>query len=152
MKKTITVITLCFLPMLSISLGVAAKQPIAPRIGNIQDTKEIMGGGCAFHLPGKENSIIFWSTDVRSALMNIDGKDRTLRLVGETSSNGREKLGDRSTSVYRTGKIIVRIDRVTTRVCRLGDEHCESVSYKGKFKLTDGNRSQTIAVSGWCGS
>jgi hypothetical protein len=46
----------------------------------------------------------------------------------------------------------VRIDLVATRVCRQGDQECESTSYDGRLKLTIGDRQQVIAVEGVCGS
>lgn len=128
-----------------------AKQPVTNAIGNIQNTKEIQGAGCSLQRKGKKG-YVFWSAFEKSALMNIDGKDRRLQLVGETSSKISGKRGSRSTEIYKAGKIIVRIDRVATRVCRQGDQECESTSYDGKLKLNIGDRQQTIAVEGECGS
>ena len=133
---------------------------------NIQNTKEIQGAGCLLQRKGKKGDI-FWSPFKQSALMNINGKDRVLKFVSETPSQanlikkgGRNKKGDRSTVIYKSSKMTVRIDshperlrqRVATRVCRQGDQECESTSYDGKLKLDIGNRQQVIAVEGECGS
>jgi hypothetical protein len=142
---------LSVLGCLAMSLAILAKQPVASSIGNIQDTKEIQGAGCSLQRKGKKG-YVFWSAFEKSALMNIDGKDRRLQLVGETSSKISEKRGSRSTEIYKSGKITVRIDRVATRVCRQGDQECESTSYDGKLKLTIGDKQQTISVEGECGS
>jgi hypothetical protein len=151
MKYSLSCLCLGLLGYLFSPAAILAKQPVVSTIGNIQDTKEIAGGGCSLHRKGKQD-YVFWSTDSKFALMNIDGKDRTLKLVRETQSSSREKKGDRSTSVYKFGKIVVQIDRVATRVCRQGDVECESTSYDGKIKLSIGDRQQVISVEGECGS
>lgn len=147
-----------FLGCLIVPLATLAKQPIASSLGNIQNTKEIQGAGCSLQRKGKKGDV-FWSPFERSALMNIDGKDRVLKFVSETPSQqdltkkgGRAKKGDRSTVIYKSGKTTVRIDRIATRVCRQGDQECESTSYDGKLKLKIGDRQQVIAVEGGCGS
>ncbi len=131
-------------------LTTLAKQPVANSIGNIQNDREIQGAGCALQRKGNKG-FVFWSTDEKSALMNIDGKDRILYLTSTTADRVSKK-GDRSTHIYKAGKIIVRIDRVVTSVCRAGDAECESTSYEGKIKLNIGNRQQIISVTGDCGS
>jgi hypothetical protein len=129
-----------------------AKQPIVSGIGNIQNTREIQGAGCSLQRKGNKG-YVFWSAFEKSALMNIDGKDRVLKLVSVNPSEPRvEKKGDRSTEIYKSGKMTVRIDRVTTRVCRKGDQECEVTGYDGKMTLKIGDRQQTIAVEGDCGS
>jgi hypothetical protein len=151
MKYLLSCLCLGILGCLFSTSVVLAKQPVVSAIGNIQNTKEISGGGCALYRKGKQ-SYVFWSTDSKFTLMNIYGKDRILNLVRETKSSGREKKGDRSMSIYKSGKIVVRIDRVATRVCRRGDMECESTSYDAKIKLNIGDRQQVIAVEGECGS
>jgi hypothetical protein len=133
------------------SLATLAKQPVASSISNIQNTKEIQGAGCSLQRKGKPG-YVFWSPFEQSALMNIDGKDRRLQLVSETLSKVSGKKGSQSTLIYKFGKMTVRIDQVATRVCRQGDQECESTSYDGKLKLTIGDRQQVIAVEGVCGS
>lgn len=137
-----------------------AKPPIVSGIGNIQNTKEIQGAGCSLQRKGRKD-YVFWSAFEKSALMNINGKDRVLKLVSVNPSAPRvEKKGDRSTEIYQSGKITVRIDRVATRVCRKGDQECEVTNYNGKMTLKIGDspqerlrqRQQTIAVEGDCGS
>ncbi|AFY95233.1 hypothetical protein [Chamaesiphon minutus] len=135
----------------SISLA-SAKQPVAGGIGNIQNKKEAQGSGCILYRKGKQKEIVFWSAFENSALMNIDGKDRRIPLVSETPSLNRIKKGDRSTAIYKSDKINVRIDRVATRVCPVGSQECEATSYNAKIKLNIGERQQVIAVEGDCGS
>jgi hypothetical protein len=142
---------LSFLSCLAVPSATLAKQPIANSIGNIQNTKEIQGAGCSLQRKGKPG-YVFWSPFEQSALMNIEGKDRRLQLVSETLSKVSGKKGSQSTVIYKSGKMTVRIDRIATRVCRQGDQECESTSYDGKLKLTIGDRQQVIAVEGACGS
>jgi hypothetical protein len=128
-----------------------AKPPIVNGIGNIQNTKEIQGAGCSLQRKGNKG-YVFWSAFEKSALMNIDGKDRRIQLVSENSANASGKKGSRSTEIYQSGKMTVRIDRVITRVCRKGDRECEVTGYDGKMTLKIGDRQQTISVEGDCGS
>jgi hypothetical protein len=158
MMKLSLALCLGFLGCLAMPLATFAKQPVASSIGNIQNTKEIQGAGCLLQRKGKPGDV-FWSPFEQSALMNINGKDRVLKFVNETPSQqdlikqgDRAKKGDRSTVIYKSGKMTIRIDRVATRVCRQGDQECESTSYDGKLKLTIGDQQQVIAVEGVCGS
>ena len=134
----------------SISLA-SAKQPTANGIGSIKNKKEVQGCGCSFQREGKPGTVFWSELNQKSALMNIDGKDRILKLLRETPSSKREKKGDRSTSIYRSGKINVRIERVVNSVCRQGDQECEVTGYDSKIKLNIGERQQVISVTGGCG-
>ncbi len=129
-----------------------AKQPAVTAIGNIQNMKEVEGAGCSLHRQGEQKKVVFWSESEKSALMNIDGKDRRLQLVSKTRSLQRVKKGDRSTLIYKAGKINVRIDRVATFVCPRGSQECEVTGYNAKIKLNIGDRQQIMAVEGDCGS
>ncbi len=129
----------------------SAKQPVTNGIGNIQNKKEIQGCGCSLQREGKPGTVFWSELNRKSARMNIDGKDRILQLVSETPSAKREKKGDRSTSIYKSGKINVRIDRVVNSVCRQGDQECEVTGYDSKIKLNIGDRQQVISVTGGCG-
>jgi Na+-translocating ferredoxin:NAD+ oxidoreductase RnfG subunit len=129
----------------------SAKQPVTNGIGDIQNKKEIQGCGCSLQQEGKPDTVFWSELNRKSARINIDGKDRILKLVSETPSSNREKKGDRSTSIYRSGKINVRIDLVVNSVCRQGDQECEATGYDGKIKLNVGNRQQIISVTGGCG-
>jgi hypothetical protein len=144
----------------SFSISVAsAKPPVANGIGNIQNKKEVQGCGCSLQRPGKPGTVFWSELDRRSALMNIDGKDRILKLISETPASGKQKKGDRSTSIYRSGKINVRIERSISSVCPQGSQECEVTGYDGKIKLNIGasprerlrQRQQVIAVTGDCG-
>jgi hypothetical protein len=127
------------------------KQPQAAGIGNIQNTKAMAGAGCSLQRKGSKG-YVFWSAFEKSALMNIDGKDRRLQLTSDTSFSISGKKGSRWTEIYKSGKMTVQIDRVVTRVCRPGDQECEVTGYDGKMTLKIGDRLQTIAVEGDCGS
>jgi hypothetical protein len=151
MKYLLSGLSLGILACLGLPSTALAKQPIVNGIGNIQNTKEIQGAACSLQRKGN-NGYVFWSAFEKSALMNIDGKDRRLQLVSENSSNASGKKGSRSTEIYKSGKMTVRIDRVTTRVCRKGDQECEVTGYDSKMTLKIGSRQQTISVEGDCGS
>jgi hypothetical protein len=152
MKYLLSGLSLGILACLGLPSIAIAKPSIVNGIGNIQNAKEIQGAGCSLQRQGNKG-YVFWSAFEKSALMNIDGKDRVLKLVSINPSEPRvEKKGDRSTEIYKSGKMTVRIDRVATRVCRKGDQECEVTGYDGKMTLKIGDRQQTIAVEGDCGS
>jgi hypothetical protein len=152
MKYLLSGLSLGILADLGFSSIAIAKQPVFSGIGNIQNTKELQGAGCSLQRKGNKG-YVFWSAFEKSALMNIDGKDRVLKLISVNPSEPRvEKKGDRSTEIYKSGKMTVRIDRVATRVCRQGYQECEVTGYNGKMTLKIGDRQQTITVEGDCGS
>jgi hypothetical protein len=129
-----------------------AKPRAINAIGKIQDTREVIGSGCSILKSPKSQDVVFWSTDSKEALMNIDGKDRKLKLVSETQPTGRGKKGDRWISTYQAGKIVVKIDRVTTFVCPVGDQECEVTRYAITINLRIGDRRETLKTVGDCGS
>jgi hypothetical protein len=146
MKYLLSGLSLGILACLGLPSIAIEKPPIVNGIGNIQNTKEVQGSGCSLQRKGNKG-YVFWSAFEKSALMNIDGKDRVLKLVSVNPSAPRAtNKGDRSTEIYKSGKMTVRIDRVVTRVCRKGDQECEVTGYNGKMTLKIGDRQQTISV------
>ena len=82
--------------------------------------------------------------------MNIDGKDVNLKLVGTTNESDWE-VGARSYKRYKANGIAVRIDFVVTRICKPGDEQCESTDYDATFTVTKAGRKRVIKAKGVCG-
>jgi hypothetical protein len=154
----------CLLAVISIysfpTSTVSAKQPVANSIGNIQNignirnTEKESEAGCSLYRKGNKE-FIFWSSggDRSAALMNIDGKDRVFNFVSKTPVETQiEKRGNRSTVIYKFSKVIVRIDRVATKVCDSSHElDCTGTSYDAKISLSVGNRKQVISATGYCG-
>ncbi len=133
----------------------SAKQPVANSIGNVQNTEKTSDAGCWLHRKGKKGTkgFIFWSGVDKSALMNIDGKDRVFKFVSEIPVEPQvEKKGDRSTVIYKSGKMIVRIDLVATKkACVSGELDCTGNYYDAKINLSVENRKQVISATGYCG-
>jgi hypothetical protein len=123
-------------------------------IGKIQNRTEVQGAGCSAWKGTNSSNTIFWTGfEDKTALMNINGKDTKLRLVSESNSNnGRTKKGDRWVSVYRSGKITVKLTRVANRVCKPGDQECESTGYDATIDLQNGKQRETIKANADCGS
>jgi hypothetical protein len=119
-------------------------------VGAIEDTSVLQGAACSVSRPDKK--IIFWSTDNSEVLMNINGRDLKLKLVSENQPPGRGKVGDRWTATYKSGKITVKILRVTTFVCPIGSQECEVTRYAVTLKVRNGNRQETVKATGDCGS
>jgi hypothetical protein len=105
----------------------SASAKVSKLVGAIADTSILQGAACSVSRPDKK--IIFWSTDNSEVLMNINGRDQKLKLVSENQPPGRGKVGDRWTATYKSGKITVKILRVTTFVCPIGSQECEVTRY-----------------------
>jgi hypothetical protein len=123
-----------------------------PKLVNaIQNTRELQGAACS--VSRADQKIIFWSTDDREALMNINGRDVRLKLVSTSNTTeGRGKVGDRWVATYKSGKMVVKITRVTTFVCPIGDQECEVTRYAVTIKVRNGDRQETVKATGECGS
>jgi hypothetical protein len=153
MKKYICLTVLMVFSNLSNLAPTLAKTPSV--IGKIQDMTEVGGGGCLVWKGSDTGNIIFWTTDNQEVLMNINGQDLKLKLVNEKrsmSSGLRGQKGDRWISVYRSGNIIVKLTRITTRLCRPGDMECESTGYAATINLQNGKHQETIKANAECGS
>jgi hypothetical protein len=133
-----------------------AEAPLPPRISNIRDTSVVDGCGCYFQLPAEwknkqsDKYVFMEGIDGEGAWMNIGGKDVKLKLVG-SSNESDWKVGARSFKRYEAQGIAVRIDYVVTRVCRPGDEQCESTDYDATFTVTKAGRRRAIKAKGVCG-
>jgi hypothetical protein len=145
------------LPLLAFGLAIdllpANAQPQKVKaIGGIKNMKEVIGAGCSLSPIGSRKTV-FWLPFDRSALMNINGKDITLKLVGNPARNSSLSKGDRSSETYRSGKITVKIDWFVTRICQRGDTECESTGYRAKINLKIDDRPiESLNAEGDCGS
>jgi hypothetical protein len=149
--KVSLALCLGFLGCLILPLATFAKQPLLPRIGSIQNTEKTQDAGCQFHTKGRTKGFVFWSGG-ESALMNIDGKDTVLKLVSEIpSAQLVDNKRGRSTVIYKSGKMIVRIDRVATKVCSGQEPDCTGTDYDAKIMVSSGRRQEVISVTGYCG-
>jgi hypothetical protein len=66
-------------------------------VSNIKDESILTGCGCYFSYPSEDKKRVpryVFSSDLdeKSAWMNIDGKDITLKLVNSTNPKGKKKL------------------------------------------------------------
>jgi hypothetical protein len=134
----------------------SAKAPLPPRVANIKDTSVVDGCGCYFQLPAEwkqkqsDKYVFMEGIDDEGAWMNIERKDVNLKPVG----SGNESVwgvGARSYKRYKANGIAVRIDLVVTRICRPGDEQCESTDYDATFRVTKAGRTRVIKAKGVCG-
>jgi hypothetical protein len=131
-----------------------AKSP--PRVENIRDASVVEGCGCYFQFPAEwknkqsDKYVFMEGIDDEGAWMNIGGKDVNLKLVG---SNDKSVfgVGARSSKRYGANGIAVRVDLVVTRVCKPGDEQCESTDYDATFTVTKAGRKRVIKAKGVCG-
>jgi hypothetical protein len=134
----------------------SAKAPLPPKIANLKDTSVVDGCGCYFKFPGEwkqkqsDKYIFMEGIDDEGAWMNIDGKDVNLKLVS-SSNRSVWGVGSRSYKRYRALGITVRINNVVTRVCKPGDEQCESTDYDATFTVTKAGRKRMIKAKGVCG-
>jgi hypothetical protein len=84
-------------------------------------------------------------------MLNIDGRDVRLPVKKSIDSSGWQ-LGKRVTWLYGQGQTTARIKLRQTSACGDGDRECEGVNFKGTMTVTKGQKTQTVAVTGNCGS
>ena len=134
----------------------SVKAPLPARVANIKDTSVVDGCGCYFQFPAEwkqkqsDKYVFMEGIDDEGAWMNIDGKDMKLELVG-SSNESVWGVGSRSYKRYRANGITVRVDNVVTRICKPGDEQCESTDYDATFTVTKAGRKRVIKAKGVCG-
>jgi hypothetical protein len=127
----------------------------AVRVGVVKDIGGIDEVGCSLQFPAdyrKHNERYVVKSDENNAVMNIDGKDRMLKLVSHREPKGAPRKGDRSTWNYADKETKVRIDFVVTRVCDPNDESCEVTWYDATITVTRKNGKGVVNVKGVCGS
>jgi len=125
-------------------------------VRNVSEAGEIQGCGCYFQFPSegpRSNRYLFFEDfSEESPLMNIDGKNVKLKLVGSSEpSGGVKKKGERFSRNYVSGDVKVRMDFVTASVCAPNDEGCESTNYNVTVTVWKGGRQQTVKAVGGCG-
>lgn len=134
----------------------SAKAPLPPRVANIKDSSVVDGCGCYFQFPAEwkqkqsDKYVFMEGIDDEGAWMNIDGRDVKLRLAA-SSNKSVWGVGARSYKKYKANGIAVRIDYVVTRICKPGDEQCESTDYDATFTVTKAGRRRVIKAKGVCG-
>ncbi|CAN5197799.1 hypothetical protein BH20ACI1_BH20ACI1_14690 [soil metagenome] len=124
-------------------------------IGNLKG-KDYLGCGCAFQTLAeakkpRSQKIVFWSEFDKKAILNINGKDTTFKLVKEGKRPSKEKIGSRFSDEYAANGITVKVDYLTTRVCLKGEEECEATSYDVTITVLKGNLKTVVKTKGACG-
>jgi hypothetical protein len=146
---------LCLASLVTVAFLTMPTEAKPSPIGKIQDRTEVIGAGCSAWRGTNSENTIFWATDNKEVLMNINGQDLKLKLISESRSNNsdrRSKKGDRWVSIYKSGKITVKLTRIVNRVCKPGDKECESTGYAATFDLQNGKQRETIKANADCGS
>lgn len=118
--------------------------------------KDYLGCGCAFQTlaetkKSRSQKIVFWSEFDKKAILNINGKDTTFKLVKEGKRPAKQKIGSRFSDEYAAYGITVKVDYLTTRVCLKGDEECEATSYDVIITASKGNNKTIVKTKGACG-
>lgn len=118
--------------------------------------KDYLGCGCAFQTlmeakKPRSQKIVFWSEFDKKAILNINGKDTTFKLVKEGKRPAKQKIGSRFTDEYTANGITVKVDYLTTYVCLKGDEECEATSYNVVITASKGDNKTIVKTRGACG-
>jgi hypothetical protein len=127
-----------------------------PAVAFIRNTKQFDGAGCSLRLLGDraktEERYVFLSDFDGHAVMNIDGRDKELKLVESSGANREPRKGDRSTRRFRSEGVEVIVKYVVTRVCTPNDEKCEVIGYDAVISVTTNLGQRTVRARGVCGS
>jgi hypothetical protein len=129
--------------------GTARTLKTSSIVGNLQTAPS--GSGCSFKRQAKDGAIFWWESNDQPAIMNINGKDRSIDFFSRTFYRG-EGVGSKSALLFKSGKITVLIDRVQSTVCTVGDVECEGVSYNATISVRVGDRQEKVLAEGYCGS
>lgn len=114
------------------------------------------GCGCGFQTlteakKPRSTKILFWSEDEKTAILNINGKDTTFKSVKKGKRPLNWKIGARFSDEYAAGGVTVKIDYLTTRVCKRGEEDCEATSYDATITVTRSKLKTIVKTKGACG-
>jgi hypothetical protein len=160
MRTTTSKTLLLILLLTPAALSAPAQKHVPDRnarlIRNIRGRVEAQGCGCHFQFLNEDRNsnhyLFFEDFSEESPLMNINGGNVRLKLVGSSEpSGGVKKKGERFSRSYMSGNVKVRIDFVTTSVCAANDESCESTGYDVTVMVMKGGREQTVKAVGGCG-
>ena len=95
---------------------------------------------------------IFISDMSEKAVINLDRRDMTLRLIDKSSkTQGKSKIGDHSWELYKAGKLTLRVDSIISKLCDPKDESCEVEYYKATITLTRNGQKEILKAIGICG-
>ena len=133
--------------------SVQAKTP-PPRLGLVKDKSLLGECGCSIYGTasdlGRDRYVLMSNLD-GDAIVNLDGKDTRLRLVGQKDKQGDLKIGDHTSQPYSGGEVRLRADFFVTRVCPPTDESCEVTWYRVKVKVYRRGRRTLAWARGMCG-
>jgi hypothetical protein len=123
-------------------------------------------GGCAFVRQVGRGGLVFYSdfSDGKSPInptMKIRGKARRLKLVSGVNERKdsplRPQVGDRSTYVYKSGKITVKLYLIVTGFASTSIDDNNKVNndkgttnYDAKITVWIGDRRETVSAQGIC--
>jgi hypothetical protein len=143
--------------ILALMLGLSAFALHAqPAVAFIRNAKQFDGAGCSLRLVGDrantEDRYVFLSDFDGRAVMNIERRDKELKLVKSSGANRPPRKGDRSIQHFRGEGVEVIIKYVVTRVCAPNDEKCEVIGYDAAILVRTNLGERTIRARGVCGS
>lgn len=125
-------------------------------IGFIRNSTDFDGAGCTLwprtyqkYTDGRD---LFRSDFDGRAVMNIDGRDRLLKLAASSEPKGRLRVGSRSTYRYRGDGVTVNVSYIVTGICKPEDESCEITNFDAVVTVTTRSGVRRLEVHGICGS
>lgn len=159
------VITFCILLLAAsgvpISLlrgqGQSAPPPkVFPVIGFIRNSRDFDGAGCTLwprtdqkYTDGRD---LFRNDFDGRAIMNIDGRDRPLKLAASSEPKSKLKVGRRSMYRYQGDGVTVNIRYIVTGVCKPDDESCEVTNFDAVATVSTRSGVRRLDAHGICGS
>lgn len=121
----------------------------------VNETSAFNGCSCTLFRNRKEQrkqQVIFLSGMSENGLINLNGKDLTLRLLDSSpEKKRREKIGDRKWEIFNAGNTHLRVDYTISKLCDPKDESCEAIYYKAILTLTRDKQKVVLNTIGACG-
>lgn len=129
---------------------------VLPVIGFIRNSTDFDGAGCTLwprtdrkYADGRD---LFRSDFDGRAVMNIDGRDRPLKLTASSEPKIKLKVGRRSMYRYQGDGVTVNVRYIVTGICKPDDESCEVTNFDAVVTVTTGSGVRRLEVHGICGS
>jgi hypothetical protein len=132
------------------------KAAVLPQVGVIKHSFNEGECGCVLQLVAdykRRNGRLVFVNDIDDAAqMNLDGRDVPLKqLSSKGDRNFAERVGARFSETYTGGGYRVKVDYLTTKVCRMDDDQCETTWYSADITVSRHNRAVKVKTLGVCG-
>jgi hypothetical protein len=151
-------LSLVLSPLTSVTVAQKARPQlvngVVPKVGFIKRA-EGDGCGCVFQLSAdykkRNKRRVFESYANDDAVMNLDGRDVDLKLIGSTEPKNPYSAAKRFTKTYEGGGYKLKLNYRSKDFCPPKDKPCEAAWYEVLITVSRGGQSSRLKTLGTCG-